>query len=92
MAGSHSCYNALPDRRYWRPSLAASPLGSRSREPAATPSAAGSSTSQVQPALVLAPYCPGGLHYERSSRDRRAREIRANRHSIQQERGGPDEQ
>ena len=37
MAGSHSCYNALPDRRYWRPTPGCLPLGSRSREPAATP-------------------------------------------------------
>jgi hypothetical protein len=41
-AGSHSGYGALPDQRYWRPTPGCLPLGSRFREPAATPAAAGS--------------------------------------------------
>jgi hypothetical protein len=64
MAGSRRGYDALPERRYWRPTPGCLPLGSQSREPAATPSAAGSSSSQVRPVLV--PGHPAyGLHSER---------------------------
>ena len=54
MAGSHGGCGALPDRRYWRPTPGCLPLGSRSREPAATPSAAGSYSSQVRGAITNA--------------------------------------